>query len=126
MARVLIVEDEKPVREMLDDFLTGEGFDTLQAENGLRAVELARAERPDLILMDLMLPVMDGLRAIQVLKGSPDTWSIPIVAMSENHHLLRAGAGVPCAAAMRKPFDLDLLLDLVLIETNTVMVEHVS
>jgi CheY-like chemotaxis protein len=118
MARVLIVEDERPILELLDDFLTVEGFGTILAGNGLLGAELARTEQPDLILMDLMLPVMDGLAVIRALKRSPDTWSIPIVAMSANRALLRTCADLPVAETVRKPFDLDHLLDVVLALTS--------
>ncbi|MDQ3540402.1 MAG: response regulator, partial [Chloroflexota bacterium] len=73
MLRVLIVEDEKPIREMLNDFLTDEGYDTLMAENGQRGVEIARVERPDLVLMDVMLPLLNGFAAMRALKDDPET-----------------------------------------------------
>ena len=84
MVRVLIVEDEPVIRELLDDFLSDEGFDTIHAADGLRGVELAHHEHPDLVLMDLMLPGLDGFAATRALKNSPDTAAIPIVAMSTN------------------------------------------
>jgi CheY-like chemotaxis protein len=114
MLRVLIVEDEKPIRELLDDFLSYEGYDTLLAENGERGVELARAEQPDLILMDLMLPRLDGFEAIRTLKARPETCNIPVVVMSANSVLLLHLSDQFLADdTLRKPFDLDRVLDIV-------------
>jgi CheY-like chemotaxis protein len=114
MLRVLIVEDEKPIRELLDDFLSYEGYVTLLAENGERGVELARAEQPDLVLMDLMLPRIDGFQAIQTLKAHPATRDIPVVVMSANSLLLLHLSDQFLADdTLRKPFDLDRVLDIV-------------
>jgi CheY-like chemotaxis protein len=114
MLRVLIVEDEKPIRELLDDFLSYEGYNTLLAENGERGVELARAEQPDLVLMDLMLPRIDGFEAIRTLKADPETRDIPVVVMSANSVLLLHLSDQFLADdTLRKPFDLDRVLDIV-------------
>ncbi len=114
MLRVLIVEDEKPIRELLDDFLSDEGYDTLLAENGQRGVEIARAEQPDLVLMDLMLPLLDGFSAMRALKDDPKTQDIPVVVMSANSVLLMHLSNQLLAdETLRKPFDLDQVLHVV-------------
>jgi len=114
MLRVLIVEDEKPIRELLNDFLTDEGYVTLLAENGEEGVEIARTEHPDLILMDLMLPLLSGLDAIRSLKEDHETRDIPVVVMSANTVLLLHLSDQFLADdTLRKPFDLDRVLDLV-------------
>jgi CheY-like chemotaxis protein len=114
MLRVLIVEDEKPIRELLDDFLSDEGFDTLLAENGQRGVELARAEQPDLVLMDLMLPLLDGFAAMRALKEDPATCEIPVVVMSANSVLLlHLSDQLLADETLRKPFDLDQVLHVI-------------
>ena len=114
MLRVLIVEDEKPIRELLDDFLSDEGFDTLLAENGQRGLELARAEQPDLVLMDLMLPLLDGFAAMRALKEDPETCDIPVVVMSANSVLLLHLSDQFLAdETLRKPFDLDQVLHVI-------------
>lgn len=114
MLRVLIVEDEKPIRELLNDFLSDEGYDTLMAENGQRGVEMARAERPDLVLMDLMLPLLDGFAAMRALKEFPETRDIPVVVMSANSMLLlHIGDQHLADETLRKPFDLDQVLHVV-------------
>ena len=114
MLRVLIVEDEKPIRDLLDDFLSDEGFDTLLAENGQRGVELARAEQPDLVLMDLMLPMLDGVAAMRALKERPETREIPVVVMSANSVLLlHLSEQYLADETLRKPFDLDQVLHVI-------------
>ena len=113
MLRVLIVEDEKPIREMLNDFLTDEGYDTLMAENGQRGVEIARVERPDLVLMDVMLPLLNGFAAMRALKDDPETQTIPVIVMSANSALLYTQEGKLADQMIRKPFDLDELLRLI-------------
>jgi diguanylate cyclase len=114
MLRVLIVEDEKPIRELLDDFLSDEGFDTLLAENGQRGIELARTEQPDLVLMDLMLPLLDGFAAMRALKEDPETRKIPVVVMSANSVLLlHLSDQLLADETLRKPFDLDQVLHVI-------------
>jgi CheY-like chemotaxis protein len=114
MLRVLIVEDEKPIRELLDNFLSDEGFDTLLAENGQRGIELARAEQPDLVLMDLMLPLLDGFAAMRALKEDPETRKIPVVVMSANSVLLlHLSDQLLADETLRKPFDLDQVLHVI-------------
>jgi CheY-like chemotaxis protein len=114
MQRVLIVEDEKPIRELLNDFLSDEGYQTLLAENGQRGIELARAEQPDLILMDLMLPLLDGIAAMRALKEMPETRDIPVIVMSANSVLLLHLSDQHLADdTLRKPFDLDQILHVI-------------
>ena len=114
MLRVLIVEDEKPIRELLNDFLSDEGYDTLLAENGQRGVEIARAEQPDLVLMDLMLPLLDGFAAMRALKDDPHTQDIPVVVMSANSVLLlHLSDQLLADETLRKPFDLDQVLHVI-------------
>jgi CheY-like chemotaxis protein len=114
MLRVLIVEDEKPIRELLNDFLSDEGYDTLLAENGQRGVEIAREEQPDLVLMDLMLPLLDGVAAMRALKEDPETSEIPVVVMSANTVLLlHLSDQLLADETLRKPFDLDQVLHVI-------------
>jgi len=81
-ARILIVDDEPFNVDYLEQELEDLEYETLSATNGQEAVDLARSERPDLILMDVMMPVMDGFTACQLLKEDDDTRLIPIVIMT--------------------------------------------
>ena len=70
--KILIVEDETPLRNAVSDILTFEGFGVLQAKNGQEGLDIALAEHPDLILLDLMMPVMDGLTMLEKLRQDPE------------------------------------------------------
>ncbi len=82
MARILYVEDNDDNIYMLQNRLRRQGFDVLVARDGASGVEIARSERPDLILMDLGLPVMDGWEASRRLKSDRVTSHIPVIALS--------------------------------------------
>ncbi len=82
MARILYVEDNEDNIYMLQNRLRRQGFDVLIARDGASGVEMAKAERPDLILMDLGLPVMDGWEASRRLKSDDATRDIPVIALS--------------------------------------------
>jgi CheY-like chemotaxis protein len=82
MAKILIVEDDSMNREMLCRRMAWEGFQVVSAVNGADAVRVAQSELPDLILMDLGLPVMNGQEATRVLKSAETTWAIPIIVLT--------------------------------------------
>jgi len=79
---VMVVDDTAVVRIVLRMQLTILGYRVLEARNGAEAVELGRRERPDLILMDIGMPVLDGLEAARLLRDAPETKDIPIVALT--------------------------------------------
>ena len=79
MARILLVEDDMLNREMIGRYLTIQGFEVITAADGTQAVALAQAQLPDLILMDMGLPILSGWQATAQLKAAPDTHAIPIV-----------------------------------------------
>ena len=82
MPKVLIVEDNEMNRDMLSRRLQRRGYAVLIAEDGERGVAVAAAERPDLILMDMSLPVLDGWEATRRLKADPATRPIPVIALT--------------------------------------------
>jgi CheY-like chemotaxis protein len=110
LARVLIVDDDPAILNMLDELLRDESYDTLLAADGESAVLIAKSEQPDLILMDLMLPVKDGPTAIRELKRDPSTKSIHIIAMSAGANLRLHAEHLPADSVIGKPFDLNTLL----------------
>jgi CheY-like chemotaxis protein len=111
---ILLVDDEYAIVETLRDALESEGYDVVVAANGDQAVERAREAKPQLVLMDIMMPRCDGLTATRRLRDQPDTASIPVALMS-------AAAPAPdelrtlgnLAGYVRKPFDLERLLRLI-------------
>ena len=82
MKRILVVEDQQDNRRIIRDLLTNAGFDMVEAENGEQAIASAQASRPDLILMDIQLPILDGYEATRRLKADPDLKSIPIIVVT--------------------------------------------
>ena len=104
--RILVVEDEQDNRRILRDLLTKAGFDMIEAENGAAAVASAQTSRPDLILMDIQLPLLDGYEATRRIKANPDLKSIPIIvvtsyALSGDDEKARLAG---CDAYVAKPF----------------------
>ena len=104
--RILVVEDQEDARRILRDLLTRAGFDLIEAENGEDAVASAQASRPDLILMDIQLPLLDGYEATRRIKADPDLKSIPIIVVTsyalsgDEDKARRAG----CDDYVAKPF----------------------
>jgi CheY-like chemotaxis protein len=111
--RILYVEDNEDNVYMLRRRLAKHGYDMIVAEDGAKGVEAARREKPDLILMDLSLPVLSGWDAARQLKSAPETGAIPIIALSahalngEREKALEAG----CDDFETKPVDLARLLE---------------
>jgi two-component system cell cycle response regulator DivK len=80
--RVLVVEDHEDNRQILRDLLGSAGFEIVEAENGEEAVTLAETSRPDVILMDIQLPVLDGYEATRRIKADPRLRSIPVIVVT--------------------------------------------
>ena len=80
--RILIVEDQEDNRVIMRDVLSSAGYELIEAVNGEDGVKLAHSERPDLILMDIQLPIIDGYEATRRIKGSAELKSIPIIAVT--------------------------------------------
>ena len=112
---VLIVEDDPKSLKLARDMLQVSGYATLEATNGKEGVELARIEKPDLILMDIQLPVMDGLEAIKLLKNDDVTKDIPIIALTayamkgDEEEIREMG----CDGYMSKPIDVKGFLKMI-------------
>ena len=80
--QVLVVEDNEKNMKLFRDVLQAKGYRTLEATTGIRAVELATAHRPDLVLMDIQLPDIDGVEALGRLRAETGTASIPVLALT--------------------------------------------
>lgn len=109
--RILIVEDEPAVADLIEAVLKEEGYVVAIARDGPEGLTLARDWLPDLILMDVMLPGVDGATAIRRLKAQSATAAIPIVAMSAGRTIRRHTGELDHAdGALAKPFDIDALI----------------
>ncbi len=113
VTKILLVEDNEMNRDMLSRRLVRKTYEVLVAVDGRESVEVARSEAPDLILMDMSLPVMDGWEATRQLKASPETQAIPIIALTahamsgDREKAMEAG----CDDYDTKPIELPHLLD---------------
>lgn len=109
--RVLLVDDEEEVRENVGEFLTGEGYVVVEAGDGEEALAKSFTEKPDLILLDLRLPKVDGFQVCQTLKGNPITSVIPIIMITALNATSQKVRGIEYGADdyIEKPFDLEEL-----------------
>jgi len=112
MTKILLVEDNEMNRDMLSRRLIRKGYEVVMALDGRQAVEMAAGENPDLILMDMSLPVVDGWEATRQLKATPATRAIPVIALTahamagDREKAIEAG----CDDYDTKPIDLPRLL----------------
>jgi two-component system cell cycle response regulator DivK len=112
LPRILVVEDDEMNRDSLTRLLRRRGYEMLTACDGVEGVMVGQSEMPDLILMDMSLPVLDGWEATRRLKGAPKTQAIPIIALTA--HAMAADRDKALAAGCddydSKPIDLKRLL----------------
>ena len=109
-ALVLVVEDAEDTYELLSDILAEAALDVVGAENGIDAVDTAVKLLPDLILMDLSLPLMGGCEATRLLKSDERTRDIPIIALTGNHNFAEMARQAGCDAFLTKPCPPEKLL----------------
>lgn len=120
MPKILLVEDNEMNRDMLSRRLTRNGFEVVIAVDGQQGVALATSERPDVILMDMSLPVMDGWEATRRVKADPATRAIPVIALTANamvedrERAMAAG----CDDFDTKPVELPRLLEKIRTQLN--------
>jgi CheY-like chemotaxis protein len=113
MVKILLVEDNEMNRDMLSRRLERRGFAIVMAMDGQQGVDMARSEKPDLILMDMSLPVMDGWTATQAIKADADLAKIPVIALTahamagDREKAMAAG----CDDYDTKPIELPRLLE---------------
>ena len=111
MSTILIVEDEEPLREFIDLLMRDAGHRTVLAIHGREALELVAHEPPDLVISDVMMPLMNGVELCRELKANAGTAGIPVLLMSAAGKQVAAGAAYD--AFIGKPFDLDAMESLV-------------
>ena len=115
---ILIVDDEDMTRQILSTLLKMDGHDCMEAEDGLEALEKAYKYNPDAVILDVMMPQMDGITVCKKLRANSATANIPIIILSGQSHINAEGEGLEAGANvyMRKPMDpkemLKLLKDL--------------
>jgi len=111
--RVLVVDDDALIRDTLATALSDEGYAVRVAGDGRAALATLGEWRPDVIVLDLMMPVMDGRAFRTAQRAAPVTADIPIIVLSAAHNVQARAADLEAAAVFPKPFDLGALLDAV-------------
>jgi two-component system, sensor histidine kinase and response regulator len=128
MSKILVIEDEFLIRENLLERLGSEGFDTVGAENGLDGVKLALADRPDLIICDVMMPELDGYGVLRTLRQNPNTAAIPFIFLTAkaDKAALRQGMELGADDYLTKPFTKTELLGAIAtrLEKHAVVAQH--
>ena len=113
--RILVVEDQEDNRQIIRDLLSATDYEIMEAESGEEALEAVAKQRPDLILMDIQLPGIDGYEATRLIKADPALRSIPIFAVTSyalsGDEAKSRAAG--CDGYLAKPFSLQQVLDAV-------------
>jgi DNA-binding response OmpR family regulator len=109
-AYVLVVDDDPAIRGLVADALRAEGYSVDLAAHGREALEAIRARRPATVVLDLMMPVMDGFTFIEACQNEQLCDNVPIVVISAVYEALEQIQAVPVRAYMAKPFDLNDLI----------------
>ena len=110
---ILIVEDEQDLSDLLMDVLETEGHTARTAGNGLEALSRIKERRPQLILLDMMMPVMDGWQFIERLRANEEWTDIPVVVMTAVYDMSSLERKTGAKAILTKPFDIELIVDAV-------------
>jgi CheY-like chemotaxis protein len=110
---VLVVDDDPDILEALSEILEAEGFEIRRARNGKEALERLEPDPPQLILLDLMMPVMDGWEFAQRMRQRPSVAHIPIIVLSADRNVGLKATDIGATGHLAKPFELSDLLDMV-------------
>jgi CheY-like chemotaxis protein len=111
--KVLIVEDVADVRAMMKILVETYGYQAITADDGYEAIEMVREHQPDLILMDLMMPVLDGVMAVSIIRNIEGKTEVPIIALTAYQDIYQKKAMTAgCDAVITKPLNLDRLQPL--------------
>ena len=110
--RILLVDDEAHILRLTELSIRKGNYEIITARNGLEAIECVTLHKPDLVIMDVQMPGMDGLQALQILKSDPATAKIPVIVLTaRGHQLTRQEAeGLGASAFLTKPFSPTQLL----------------
>jgi CheY-like chemotaxis protein len=112
-AKVLIVDDEPSMRELLRLHLSNEGYEVLSAEDAVVAGHLILQAKPDLLIVDVHMPYMDGYEFVGALKNDPETRDIPVVFLTTDDSVSSQASRLGAAAYLKKPVMADRLLEVV-------------
>jgi CheY-like chemotaxis protein len=111
VTRVMVIEDEPDLRRVVVEALSDEGYDVMDAADGVAALELVREQPPELVLLDLMMPNLDGPGFLRACRADPRTAAVPVVVATAAHDAQLDG--LDAQAVVTKPFNLGELIDIV-------------
>jgi len=111
--KILVVDDEINITQILEFSIGAEGYEVIAAQNGEEAIDKARREQPDLIILDIMMPIIDGYEACRILKANPLTKNIPVILLTAKGRDIdkRLGYEVGATDYIIKPFSPNKLID---------------
>ncbi len=110
---ILVVDDDPDILEALSEILEAEGFEIRRARNGKEALERLEPDPPQLILLDLMMPVMDGWEFAQRMRQRPSVADIPLIVLSADRNVGSKALDIGAVGHLAKPFELNDLLEMV-------------
>jgi two-component system, chemotaxis family, chemotaxis protein CheY len=110
---VLVVDDDPVIQEFVEMALMDEGYDVMRASNGKQALERILEQRPALVLLDLMMPIMDGWQLLRQVNETPGLEDLPIILLSASPEARVTAQQERVQGYIAKPFDLNILLDSV-------------
>ena len=112
--KILLADDEKDIRSVLTLYLESNGFEVITSYDGLNTLDVARDEKPDIIILDIMMPILDGFEVCRKLKADPVTSGIPVIMLSAASHADSIQKGLDCGAIdyVIKPFDPESIAEL--------------
>ena len=115
MSKILIVDDSKFARAIIVNGLRKEGFETIEAENGQEAIDIAKIEKPNLVVMDVVMPVLNGIEATKILKNLEETKKIPILILTGQNtkEEILEGFNAGADEYLCKPFKFNELLSTI-------------
>ena len=116
--KILVVEDEQDVSTYLSAFFQDNGYDTVEATDGMAGLELAKSEKPDLITLDMAMPIQSGIRTYRYYKEDPQLKDIPVIIITGmgdamQGFIKKLGGFTKPEGFMNKPIDKDALIDMV-------------
>ncbi|RKY29684.1 MAG: two-component system response regulator [Candidatus Omnitrophota bacterium] len=112
MAKILIVEDERDIRSLVAKALSAKGYEVFEASNGYEGWYMLQKEKPDLVILDIMMPVMDGMEVLKKIRNHPEFKEMPVIMLtgkSEDKDILE-GYSVGADYYITKPFDIKTVL----------------
>ncbi|MBN9419246.1 MAG: response regulator [Candidatus Eremiobacteraeota bacterium] len=113
--KILVVDDDEHILRSLSQYLELEDFNVVSASSGPEALTLFQQEKPDLLVLDVMMPGMDGFQVLETLRGNPDTAGVPVLMLTarDQHNDILKGYQMGATSYLVKPFNLDELVEAI-------------